>query len=223
MLASHPAVRRRWVQLILVGLVLLVGAPARAAEHAIVVFGAPPRADGSLTPLLERRLEAALDQARRDPAALVVVTGGTVRGALKEGEVMARWLRERGVARGRLRIESRARHTGENADMVMPILRREGIQRVTVVTDKLHLRRAMFHMRSAVKEAGLRPHIALRGVGAPNRLTGEEHRLRADRERQALSRDIRLRRAARATRRPGQGAGRAGSAAPRARVRGPAR
>jgi uncharacterized SAM-binding protein YcdF (DUF218 family) len=193
----------RWAQLAVLGAALLTAAPARAADHAIVVFGAPPQADGTPTRVLESRLQAALDQARRDPAALVVVTGGTVRGSHPEGQVMASWLRKRGVASSRIRIEDRARHTGENADLVLPILERAGVQRVTVVTDRLHLPRAKFHMRAALSAAGLGTKISIRGVGSATTLTGKARQLRANHERNALARDIRLRRDTDAASKPG--------------------
>jgi uncharacterized SAM-binding protein YcdF (DUF218 family) len=169
--------------------------PAAAAErHAIVVLGASVADDGRPSAALERRLETALAAARRDPAALVVVTGGVVSSSIAEGPAMAAWLKARGIAEARLRVEDRARHTGENADLVVPILQREGITRVTLVTDRYHLSRAVYHLRAALRERGLARSIAVTGSGAPDNLRGRAlaRALLAERVKQV--RDARLRR-----------------------------
>ena len=84
---------------------------------------------------------------------------------------MARWLEQHGVARARIAIENRARFTAENADLTVPLLSRVGAERVTVVTDRSHLRRATFHMRAALRANGL-GHIEVQGHGAPDGLRG---------------------------------------------------
>src|SRR5690606_28129460 len=138
--------------------------PASADREAIVVLGAGVRADGQFGPRGTARLEATLDLARRRPDALIVVTGGAVTSRHPEGPLMADWLVARGVPRSRIRVEPRALHTGQNADYVVPILRRERIERATIVTDRNHVPRARFHFRAALREQGTRVKLRTHAV-----------------------------------------------------------
>lgn len=153
----------------LLALVLLV--PGWAwAEDAIVVLGSPFTAEGKPRAPVLRRMKTALEQARRFPKATVVVTGGAVQGQA-EGPQMAKWLVAAGVDPKRLRVESKARHTGENATLSLPILRQLGARSAIIVTDRAHLTRARLHFRWALADAGGKG-IALRGVGADEGLRG---------------------------------------------------
>jgi len=125
-----------------------------SSRHAIVVFGCPPRADGTVTPALRRRLERVLAEAREDPEALVVVTGGESNGPA-EGVLMCEWLVVRGLTPERIAVESRARWTIENAVLVTPILREHAIERVSLVTASSHMQRARLMLRLALRRAGL--------------------------------------------------------------------
>jgi len=150
---------------------LLLPPLAARAERALVVFGAGVRPDGTPSASMLRRLETALDLARVDPKARLVVSGGSVVSPITEGPAMARWLVRRGISPGRILVESRARHTGENADLVVPLLRRAGASAVTVVTERYHARRARFHMRAALREAGM-GQLPVAAHPAPDGLRG---------------------------------------------------
>lgn len=149
-------------------LVLLI-TPARA-EHAVVVFGSAVKPDGTASARLLRRLETALDVARARTASKVVVSGGKSAGQA-EGPFMATWLRRRGVAPGRLLVDAHARHTGENAQLVVPLLKRARVSSVTLVTERFHMRRARMHLRSELRTAGM-GDVKVECHAAPDGLKG---------------------------------------------------
>jgi uncharacterized SAM-binding protein YcdF (DUF218 family) len=176
-------------------------APSTAvAGEAIVVLGAGVRPDGTLGVRTTARLEAALELSRRLPGAAIVVSGGAVTSTRPEGPAMADWLAARGVARARIAVEERARHTGENADLVVPILRRLGVDRAVLVTDRHHLARARYHMRAALREQGVA--LDVRGLAVPDGLHGRRRVARGLLERGKILRDrfLRARNRARAVR-----------------------
>jgi vancomycin permeability regulator SanA len=173
-------------------IVFLLVANAQAERRAIVVLGTAVRPDGRPGSALERRLETALALARADRSALVVVSGGAVANGFAEGPAMARWLAARGLPRRRIRVESEARNTRENADLSLPLLRRARVDRVTVVTERYHLPRGLFHLRAALREQGL-ARVAVDGAAAPDLLAGADLTRRARKERWALLRDSLIR------------------------------
>ncbi|MDF2233250.1 YdcF family protein [Albimonas sp. CAU 1670] len=111
--------------------------------EALVVLGAALRPDGRPSPALTRRIETAarLFAAGRAPWALV--SGGPARGGVSEAEAMRRALVERGVPEAAILVEDRARDTLENARFAIPILRAAGVRRAVLVTDRVHMPRAL--------------------------------------------------------------------------------
>jgi uncharacterized SAM-binding protein YcdF (DUF218 family) len=170
-----------------VAVALAPAGPAAASTDAIVVLGAGVRPDGTLGVRTTARLEAALALSRRMPDAVIIVTGGAVTSRLPEGPAMGDWLAARGVARERVTVERRARHTGENADFVVPILRRLGVRRAVLVTDRYHMARARFHLGAALREQGV--ELEVRGAPVPDGLRGVRLVRRAISERRKILRD----------------------------------
>ena len=116
------------------------------SHRAIVVFGAATQADGRPSPKLEARLEAALDEAVQDPAAILIVSGGPVTGPA-EGPLMAEWLSARGVDPARIIVEPKARYTLDNAERVAPLVAACGAREVTLVTSDSHMPRSLGLLR----------------------------------------------------------------------------
>ena len=123
---------------------LFLLSPVLAAEYAwIVVLGAA-QYGGRPSPALERRLLAALALYQKGLAPRIAVAGGKAAGdTLSEGEAGCRYLMARGVPREALLCETRSQSTYQNLLFLRPHL--EG--RVLLVTDALHLPRALFLAR----------------------------------------------------------------------------
>jgi uncharacterized SAM-binding protein YcdF (DUF218 family)/lysophospholipase L1-like esterase len=109
---------------------------------AIVVSGAGviddcvPNQNGVRRVLLAARLW------RQGRAPFVVFMGGTGNGTCAVAVAMARLAIEVGVPASRVRLETASRSTWENGAIGAPLLRGWGVQRVLVVTDRLHMLRA---------------------------------------------------------------------------------
>ncbi len=131
-------------------------------ETTIVVLGAGLFPDGTMRPVLEHRLQAALTLARDYPTAPIVVTGGVPRSGVTEADAMFDWLVAHGVAAERITKEDKSTSTVENARFTDTILDQRDAPAAVVVTSPGHLQRALVDFRSAV--AGERP---IEGVVAP--------------------------------------------------------
>ena len=111
---------------------------------AIVVLGAALRPGGRPSPALVRRIETAARLFAAGRAPRVLVTGGAPGGgAVSEADAMRRALLAQGVPEAAILVEDRARDTLENARFSIPILRSVGVSRAIVVTDGVHMRRAL--------------------------------------------------------------------------------
>lgn len=86
--------------------------------------------------LLARRL---LDAGR---APVAIVTGRSDQPECPVGVAMARLAREVGVPESKILVEPKARSTRENGERSATLLRRMGAERVLLVTDRLHMKRA---------------------------------------------------------------------------------
>jgi uncharacterized SAM-binding protein YcdF (DUF218 family) len=123
---------------------------------AIVVLGAPVRTDGSLSDVLEERVQAGVALWRRGVAPLLCMTGGRGPGvvaAVSEAEAMARRARELGVPARALVLEEASRNTSTNARNIRKLLAEGGRIRVIVVTQPFHSRRSVLWFRRMGLEA----------------------------------------------------------------------
>lgn len=109
---------------------------------AIVVMGAA-QYDGRPSELLESRLTHALDLWRDDRAPLIAVTGGKQAGdRFTESEASAQWLVDKGVVEDAILQEKVGRSTWESLDELAPILKKNSVQRVVMVTSDWHAARS---------------------------------------------------------------------------------
>ena len=145
------------------GLGLLVWAethPAPVGEdsQAIVVLGAQVYQDGSLSPQLELRMEAALSEYRRMPRRIICCGGQGEKEPAPEGDVMKAWLIQRGVPEMDVFSENTSENTTQNLRYAAQFLP-EGEKRITVITSDYHLPRAL----QMARDEGYRAD----GVGSP--------------------------------------------------------
>ena len=152
---------------------------AREKADAIVILGAPIRADGTLSPQADERVRAGVEIYRAGLAEVIAVVGGHCpRGhddTPAEAEGMAKLVRALGVPERAIRVDRLSTSTVTNAARAAAILLPEGRRRVWLVTQPFHLRRARFHFRRAGFEtlgwhidASIqyrRPDLALRWIG----------------------------------------------------------
>ncbi|RYX91113.1 MAG: YdcF family protein [Comamonadaceae bacterium] len=118
---------------------------AGAAPQAIVVLGSSTPG-GQPSPALEKRLDKALEIAKVYPSARVITSGGVDFGETQsEGEVMAAYLRARGLAGSRVLVEDRSTSTQENLVFSLRLLQAAGIGAdapALLVTSDFHTLRA---------------------------------------------------------------------------------
>lgn len=111
---------------------------------AALVLGAA--ADGvAPSPVFEERLRHAVDLYLRSRVSRLVLTGGRGTGeALAESEVGRDWAVAHGVPDYAIIIETQSRTTSENFRFAKPLMDEAGVGKVLVVSDPLHMRRAMW-------------------------------------------------------------------------------
>lgn len=169
--------RRRWiVRLLLAAIVLLaayllltfaqVFAASRSDDRnrtdAVVVLGAA-QYDGSPSPVLRRRLDHALDLYRDGVADRIVLTGGKQSGdRFTEAYAGYRYLTGRGVPGDHLLVVTDGSSTWDSLRAAERVLSREGLERVTLVSDPYHSRR----LEGVAGEIGLDATVSPSGSSA---------------------------------------------------------
>lgn len=111
---------------------------------AIVVLGAA-QYDGRPSPVLQARLETALDAWNQGLARVIIVTGGNQPGdRFTEAEASQMWLVDNGVPVDAILLENTSNSTEENITGVSGIMRDEGLSTALIVSDGFHLFRAKY-------------------------------------------------------------------------------
>lgn len=131
------------------------------AVDAIVVMGAA-QYDGRPSPLLQARLDHALELFRADLAPVIVVTGGKQSGdRFTEASASRRYLRSKGVPNARILAEDKGRSTWQSLQGVSSLLQKrlgddERQPTVLIVTDPFHSLRA----RLIAQELDLKAYVS---------------------------------------------------------------
>ena len=121
--------------------------PARRPD-VVVVLGASLGAGGKPSVTVRRRMARGVEVFRASGAAAMVVTGGPSRGGVSEAEAMRDLALVAGIAADRIVIEPTARSTFENASRSARIMAERGWSRALVVSDRVHLPRALLAFHS---------------------------------------------------------------------------
>ncbi len=111
---------------------------------AALVLGAA--ADGvAPSPVFEERLRHAVDLYHRSRVSRLILTGGRGKGdALSEAEVGRDWAVANGVPADAILIETESHTTKQNLVNAMPLIETNHVGKILLVSDPLHMRRAMW-------------------------------------------------------------------------------
>ncbi len=123
------------------------------ADAAIVlgaaVWGTQP------SPVLEERINHAITLYRAGGIRALVFTGGVGNGDQRaEAEVARDYALQRGVPAEHIHLETHSRTTYENLREAKPVLAEQGLGRVLIVSDPLHMKRAV----TIARDLGLDAH-----------------------------------------------------------------
>ena len=125
------------------------------ADVAIVLGAAVQGAEPS--PVFAARIDHAVNLYRRGRVGRIVFTGGMGAGdSLAEAEAARRYAIRAGVPDRRIAIETRSRITYDNLREARALLASESAPRVLIVSDPLHMRRAV----TMARDLGLDAHPA---------------------------------------------------------------
>jgi uncharacterized SAM-binding protein YcdF (DUF218 family) len=120
----------------------LLIADSSGKADAIVVLGAGVVGECGVNQNGVRRVLLAARLYRESRAPLMFFSGGVGAGGCPVSVAMAALAREVGVPEASIRVETVSRSTRENGERVAPLLRALNVQRVLLVTDRLHMPRA---------------------------------------------------------------------------------
>lgn len=138
-------------------LVVAAGAwPQVRAADAILVLGAA-QYNGRPSPVLEARLEHALDLYRSGYARRLIFTGGVGQGdTLSEGEVSRRYARAAGVPDSVILVERQGVTSAQSIGAAAALMRAENLHTALIVSDSYH----MLRLDVLARRAGIRPYRA---------------------------------------------------------------
>lgn len=116
----------------------------------IVVFGASVYADGTLSPILQNRVDAAIALYRAGAAPAVIVSGDGRESNYDEPSAMKAYMVEQGVPAEAVYCDPGGYHTYETVWRAAHVF---GAQRVVLVTQEYHLFRCVFDARGLGMQA----------------------------------------------------------------------
>lgn len=139
----------------LVAISLLLGGGMAVDIWRYASQSSPDKADAAMvlgaaviwrtpTPVLVERLRHAANLYKAGQVKRIVVTGGrSPEDQLSEAAASRNWLVGAGIPANAILMEDKSRTTLENFSLAKPVLQANGVQTVLVVSDPLHMRRAL--------------------------------------------------------------------------------
>lgn len=122
-----------------------------APADVIVVPGNTILPDGTPSPRLEARLDAALKQFQEHRAPRILVSGATGKEGFDEAAAMARYLQSRGVPDGAIIEDNQGWTTDATARNAAALMRKHGWKTAMVATQYFHVPR----FRLALERSGI--------------------------------------------------------------------
>ena len=133
--------------------VVWVGERDEAAPADVVIVLGAAAYDARPSPVFEERIRHGIDLHTRGLAPRIIFTGGFGTGArFAESEVAQRYALRHGVAQDAILIETRSRTTRQNLQQAAVLMQEHGMRRAIIVSDPLHMARAL----RLARESGIR-------------------------------------------------------------------
>lgn len=111
-----------------------------------IVLGSPTREDGCLSRMQKSRMDAAIALYKEGRIAHILISGGSVRNAYAEADVMGAYA-QKFVPETDIIVEDQARNTFENLKFAKAICDQKHWSSVIVITSCFHARRADYMVR----------------------------------------------------------------------------
>lgn len=125
--------------------------PQQVHYDCILVLGCPSNEHGELTPSLARRIELASQLYHKGVSDVFLLSGGSVRNAYCEAEVMEKALRAT-CPLATYYLDRKARNTFENFEYAKEICQQHHLKQIAIVSDASHVRRSAFFARKFFTE-----------------------------------------------------------------------
>ncbi|MCY7312638.1 MAG: YdcF family protein [Pseudoxanthomonas sp.] len=151
-----------WVVGVASYIVLVGGRDQAAPADTIIVLGAAAY-DARPSPVFEQRILHGIDLYQRGLAKRIIFTGGYGGGGARfsESQVARRYALRQGVPAKAILIESVSRNTQENLQQANRVMHRQGLRSAIIVSDPLHMSRALRISRD----------VGINAVGSPTPTT----------------------------------------------------
>lgn len=125
-----------------------VGKQNTATKADVIVVLGAAQYDGTPSPLLQLRLEHALQLYKQGRAPFIAVTGGKQNGdRFTEAATSRRWLTDHGVASDKIILETTGHSTWQSLSNLAVQLRERGMRSVVVSTSDWHVQRCVLTLR----------------------------------------------------------------------------
>ena len=116
----------------------------RPADTAIVLGAAVY--DNSPSPVFCERINHAIDLYNDGYVDTIIMTGGVGEGNIRsEADIAREYAEEQGVPAGSILIEEESKITAENLENAKRVMSRHGMETALIVSDPLHMKRAMLY------------------------------------------------------------------------------
>jgi len=121
----------------------------RTPVDAVVVLGAQAYSDGSLSPMLTRRVESGIRLYQEGRTQVLIMSGGVGDSGVNEAEVMKNYAVKRGVPADAILVDGNGNNTRMTVDNSLALAQAHGLQRLGTTSSYYHMARIKMQFLSA--------------------------------------------------------------------------
>mgnify|MGYP001281249061 CR=1 FL=1 len=123
--------------------------------HLVLLLGAKIDDQGKPSPTLLRRIKKACEFCKDNNVHYLLLSGGftNAQNKISEASVMAQCVRASGLKDIEIICEDQAQNTLENIKFSIPIIKRLEVDKVTIISDHLHVKRIKMILRKQAYDA----------------------------------------------------------------------
>lgn len=122
-----------------------------------IVLGYPAKKDGTIHPILQARMDTAIQLYHQGIFKKIIVSGGAVKNEYFEAEVMKAYALKHGIKEDQLLLETKARNTYGNIQYVKQIMKQHCLTSALIITSPWQLRKANRFAKEAKMDYAMIP------------------------------------------------------------------
>lgn len=121
-------------------------------KDCAIVCGYPTKENGEISPILESRIQKAVELYQRSMISYIIVSGGAIHNQYSEALAMEEYAISKGVPKEKIIIENKAKSTYHNMKLSRESMKNHHLESCYVITNSWHIIKAKYYAKQFLND-----------------------------------------------------------------------